>query len=117
MKTKIAAFFIGALLATTTTWALTTTRTETRLEDVRILIIKQPGDPSFLVSYRTFDDQGLLRDMANEDYWPELTATQKNQIRAIVDGVYVKLHNQQQIPLPSPTPSEPLPSPSADTKD
>lgn len=98
------ALLVALILVAGSAWALTVTKTETRLDDFRVLLLKQPGDPAFLVSYRTYDNEQLMREIQNENYWEALTATQKNQVRQIIDGAYNKAHQVNDIPLPSPTP-------------
>ena len=106
------AFLIGALLVATSAWALTVSKTETRIDGFQILLIKQSGDPTFLVSYRTYDDQDLMRTIQNQDYWSSLTPSQKTQVNQVINGMYNKVHNENNIPTPTPMPSE-SPSPSA----
>lgn len=109
MSAKYALFLC---LVTAPAYALTVSRTETRMEDVQVCIMKQAGDPSFLASYRTYDEQGLMREVGAQDMWDDITPTQQNQVKQVINGVYNKLHNEANIPTPTPQPT-PSPTPTA----
>jgi hypothetical protein len=93
-------------------YALTVSRTETRMEDVQVCIMKQAGDPSFLASYRTYDENGLMREVGAQDMWDDITPTQQNQVKQVINGVYNMLHQDANIPTPTPRPT-PSPTPTA----
>lgn len=104
---------MNILLIAVSVHAVTVTRTETRMEDVQVCIRKQAGDPSFLASYRTYDEQGLMREVGAQDMWNDITPAQQTQVKQVINGVYSKLHNEANIPTPTPQPTpSPTPTPS-----
>jgi hypothetical protein len=90
------------LLSAGAAYGITVTRTEGRVEDVTVCIKKQPGDPSFLISFRTFDGDVLVREIGGRDVWSQLSTTQKNQIRNIIDAVSSAVYSSESIPTPTP---------------
>jgi len=104
---------LSGLLVVGPALAITVTRTENRMEDVQVCIRKQTGDPSFLASYRTYDEQGLMREVGAQDMWNDITPAQQTQVKQVINGVYSKLHNEANIPTPTPQPTpSPTPTPS-----
>ena len=84
--------------------ALTFERTETRMEDITVCVAQPGVDPTFLVSFRTYDDQGLIREVSNRNLWPLMSADQQTQVRGMLATVSAALHTTEAIPTPTPTP-------------
>lgn len=91
------------LWVATSASALTFERTETRIEDITVCVQQQGADPSFLVSFRTYDDQGLIREVSNRNLWPLMSADQQTQVRGMLATVSTALHVSEAIPTPTPT--------------
>lgn len=105
-------FLAAALLLLTATVAsaLTFTRTEGRIDDISILILDESPDPSFLVSFRTYDSTGLVREVSNRNLWALMSSDQKTNLRNMIATVRAALYTQEAIPTPTPT-AAPTPTP------
>jgi hypothetical protein len=98
----MAKLLVALLLLAGTAHAITISRTETRLEDVQVCIRKGTADPSFIVSFRTYDASGLVREVAGRDVWGQLNGTQQTQVRGVINAIYGALHTAESIPTPTP---------------
>lgn len=109
LKLTIAALFLAAA---STASALTFTRTESSIGDISIVILDASPDPAFLVSFRTYDSQGLIREIPNRNLWSLMSSEQKTNLRNMLVTVRAALHTQESIPTPTPTPTAaPTPTP------
>lgn len=87
-------------------WGLSFTKNEVRVDELRVCIQRTQGDPAFILFFKTFDTDGsLVREFAGRDVWNQLNATQKNQLRDIMNAVADEIYSQEAIPTPSPVPT------------
>lgn len=98
------------LLLATSAGALTFTRTEDRIDDISILILDETPDPSFLVSFRTYDSSGMIREISNRNLWGLMSSDQRTNLRNMLATVRAALYVQEAVPTPTPSPS-PSPTP------
>ncbi len=98
------------LLIATSAGALTFERTETRLSDITVCVMQAGADPAFLVSFRTYDGEGLIREISNRNLWLAMSSEQRTQVRGMLATVSAALHQTEQVPTPTPT-SAPTPTP------
>lgn len=101
---------IALMILASTASALTFTRTEDRIDDISILILDESPDPSFLVSFRTYDSQGMIREVSNRNLWALMSPTQQTNLRNMLVTVKAALYTQEAIPTPTPT-AAPTPTP------
>lgn len=103
---------IAMVLVPVTASALSFLHDETRVEAVKACIVRNPGsDPSFVVSFITFDQDGAeTRRVNGRDVWGQLNSTQKNQIRNIIGAVTDAIYASESVPTPTPSPV-PTPTP------
>jgi hypothetical protein len=107
MKKLIA---ITLLLIATSANALTFTRTEDRIDDITVMVLDESPDPAFLVSFRTYDSSGLIREISNRNLWSLMSSDQKTNLRNMLTTVRGALYVQESIPTPTPSPV-PTPTP------
>ncbi len=102
------------LLFATPAHAIVVSQTETTADHIEACIKKGAGvggDPAFILSFDTYDaNDNLVRHVVGRNVWAQLNATQKNQIRNIINQVSDAIYSGEAIPTPTPTPT-PVPTP------
>ena len=103
---------LALLLLAAPAHAITVSKTETRIENVMACMVKTgQADPQFLLYFDSYDASGeLIRHVVGRDVWAQLNATQKSQIRTIINAVNDAIYSGEAIPTPTPTPI-PTPTP------
>lgn len=97
MMTRIIAAMAFILVAGTV-YAIT--RVEERIEDIRICIGNNDSGPTLMMQFRTYDQDGLVRDVRDRDVWSTLSPTQQGQVKGIIDAVKSSLYTKEVVAVP-----------------